>query len=446
MPKRTQRRAIRWLLLAFAALCTAGAAQAQNTDFCGCAGNPNSLGNFVSSNESSWPVGTFRRIDRFGGCEDAVEIPLPPDGVLVFDSFTVAGTTPRGCNTHVTFTPNAANTPVTILVKGNVTIGSSGRITVSGFPGGNGTNGGSGVPGLGGPGGFAGGEGAYQLANFASIGGNGVGPGGGVGSTVTPPALANGGLFIGVPELRPLLGGSGGGGGRSGSPNLGSSGAGGGGGSGAVLLAANGTIDIQSNGFIHANGGPGGSPGGAFATGGGGGSGGAIRLIANRIQGAGQIFAVAGNGGHCCGSEGLAGTNGRIRIEAIFNSFAADNTTPVALRVPAPGPLVNPITPTVRITGIDGVATPANPIGYRNTVDMIIGAPGVIQVDLATTDVPAGTDVQVTMKPKVGALPFSQNVTLLPGSCTSGACVAATSFDLAAGAYIVEARATFQTP
>ncbi len=137
---------------------------------------------------------------------------------------------------------------------------------------------------------------------------------------------------------------------------------------------------------------------------------------------------------------------GRIRMEAIFNTFAADNTSPVAVRAPAPGPLVNPITPTVRITGIDGAATPANPIGFQNAVDMIVDAPGIIQVDLATTDVPAGTDVVVTVKPKVGAPPVSQNVTLAAGSCASGACVAATNFDLAAGAYIVEARATFQTP
>jgi hypothetical protein len=131
-------------------------------------------------------------------------------------------------------------------------------------------------------------------------------------------------------------------------------------------------------------------------------------------------------------------------MESIFNTFAADNTSPVAANAPAPGPLVNPITPTVRITAIDGAATPPNPIGFQNAVDMILDAPGTIQVDLATTDVPAGTDVEVTVKPKVGAAPTSQNVTL--ASCGSGACTAAASFDLAAGAYIVEARATFQTP
>jgi hypothetical protein len=204
-------------------------------------------------------------------------------------------------------------------------------------------------------------------------------------------------------------------------------------------------VDVQSGGSVLARGGLGGDrPGGSSAFGGGGGSGGAIRVLANTIQGAGSIVATGGNGGSCCGVGGFGGGPGRIRLEAIFNTFSATGTNPVALRAPAPGPLVNPITPTVRITGIDGAATPTNPIGFQNSVDMIIDAPGVIQVDLATTDVPAGTDVAVTVKPKVGGAPIEQNVTL--AGCANGACNAVTSFDLAAGAYTVEARATFQAP
>jgi hypothetical protein len=398
----------------------------------------------VSRDTTTWPANTVQRNDFFGGCEDAIEVPLPPDGVVVFDNIDMNGATIRGCNSNLTFSRNAANTPITILVKGNVTIRNSGRINVRGFAGGDGSSGAAGGPGLGGLGGFAGGEGAYQLVNFASIGGNGVGPGGGLGATLSPAAFANGGLFVGVPELRPLLGGSGGGGGRSASASAGNSGGGGGGGGGALLVVANGTIDIQGGAIILADGGVGGNVAGS-ASGGGGGSGGAIRLLANRIQGGGQILARGALGGNSS-TQGNGGADGRIRMEAIFNTFSASGTIPIAVRAPAPGPLVNPITPTVRITGIDGAATPTDPIGFRNSVDMIVDAPGVIQVDLATTDVPAGTDVQVTVKPKVGALPFSQNVTLAAGSCTSGACVAATSFDLAAGAYIVEARATFQTP
>jgi hypothetical protein len=433
-------------LLLGALLIGPAAAEAQNMDFCGCAGSPDSLGAFVSFDEATWPAGTVQRNDVFGGCQDAIEIPLPPDGVVVFDSIDVNRTTSRGCNAHVTFSRNAANTPVTVLVKGDVIVRSGGRITVSGFPGGRGTNGGAGQPGLGGVGGFAGGEGAYEIVNFANIGGNGVGPGGGLGGTVTPAAFAAGGVFVGVPELRPLLGGSGGGGGRSSASSAGNAAGGGGGGGGAVLIAANGTIDIQGGGFILADGGTGGDRDGA-GTGGGGGSGGAIRLLANRIQGGGGIYARGGGGGGCCVSVlGNDGGAGRIRMEAIFNTFAADNTSPVAVRAPAPGPLVNPITPTVRIAGIDGAATPADPIGHRNQIDMLVDAPGIIQIDLATTDVPVGTDLEVKVKPRVGGAPVSQLVTLVAGRCVSGACSADADFDLPAGAYIVEARATFQTP
>lgn len=437
------------LATALAALFAAGEARAQaTTDFCGCAGSPDSLGAFDANVPATYPPGAEGTRQSplqnfFGSCEDAIRFQTPPDGVFVFDSFIVTGQTTRGCNMNITFTRNAANTPITILVKGDLTVGAGSRINVSGFSGGAGSSGNAGQPGPAGPGGFAGGEGAYQLVNFGAIGGNGVGPGGGLGATLDPASLARGGTFVGVPELRPLLGGSGGGGGRSISGASGASAGGGGGGGGAILIAANGTITI--NGIILADGGVGGNRASDLASSGAGGSGGAIRLLANRIQGSGSVFARGGNPGNCCDSlSANAGLAGRIRMESIFNTFAADNTSPIAIRAPAPGPLVNPITPTVRITAIDGAAAPVNPIGDRNLVDMIVDAPGVIQVDLATTDVPAGTDVAVTVKPKVGGLPITQNVTL--ASCTSGACNAATAFDLAAGAYIVEARATFQTP
>jgi hypothetical protein len=133
-------------------------------------------------------------------------------------------------------------------------------------------------------------------------------------------------------------------------------------------------------------------------------------------------------------------------MEAITNTFAANNTSPVAVRAPAPGPLANPITPTVAITSVDGNAAPEHPVGFRNQIDLTVDAPGVIQIGLETQDVPAGTDVQLTVKPKVGAAPFSQNVTLAAGSCSGGACATTTSVDLAPGAYILEARATFQVP
>jgi hypothetical protein len=450
MQERNRRSWWSAIAVVLVAVFAAGTAGAQaTTDICGCEGSA-SLGPIVvATGVTTLPPGSdITPIQNFfpGGCDDALRVPVTTvDGVMVFDSISISGNSPRGCRLHVTFTRNAGNTPVTLLVKGDVTIGSNGRINVSGFDGGSGSSGIAGSPGQGGAGGFAGGEGAYQVVNFAAIGGNGVGPGGGLGSTVAPIVVAGGGVFVGVPELRPLLGGSGGGGGRSSSASAGNSGGGGGGGGGALLIVANGTIDIGGGGSILADGGSGGNLVGS-ASGGAGGSGGAIRLVARTITGGGTVFARGGSGGSCCGSEGAGGAPGRIRMESIFNTFSASGTDPVAVRAPAPGPIANPINPTVRITGIDGAPTPDDPIGHQNSVDMIVDAPGVIQVNLATTDVPAGTDVEVKVKPKVGAAPIAQNVTLAAASCTSGACTASTSFDLAAGAYIVEARATFQTP
>jgi hypothetical protein len=196
MQERNQRRSSPAIAIALAALLAAGAANAQTTtDFCGCAGSPDSLGDFVLSDSATYPPGTVGTpsspfTDFFGSCDDAIRIPAPPDGVLVFDSMTVSGTSTRGCRLHLTFLRNAANTPITLLVKNDVTIGNNARINVSGFLGGHGTSGGAGAPGGPGAGGFAGGEGAYQIVNFASIGGNGIGPGGGVGATVTPAAFA----------------------------------------------------------------------------------------------------------------------------------------------------------------------------------------------------------------------------------------------------------------
>lgn len=432
--------------LVLGALVSAGSALAQSTDFCGCAGSPGSLGNFATGDSGTWPPGTVARLEYFGSYADAVEVPLPPDGVLVFDSLTVNGLAGRGKYGPIalSFARNAANTPVTILVKGDVTIADNNRIRVGGLSGGPGTAGDAGGPGQGGPGGFAGGQGAYAIVNFAEIGGNGIGPGGGLGAIGSPAALAQGGTFVGLPELRPLLGGSGGGGGRSVLGTNNAAGGGGGGGGGAILIAANGTIEIQAGGSILADGGDGGNPSSGSATAGAGGSGGAIRLLANRIQGGGYLYARGGSPGSNGATGAAAGGPGSIRMEAIFNTLPAGNTNPVAVRAPAPGPLANPITPTVRITGIDGVATPPDPIGFQNAVDLIVDAPGVVQVGLATTDVPAGTDVAVTVKPRVGAPPTTQSVTLV--SCTAGACTASASFDLAAGAYVVEARATFEAP
>ena len=86
-------------------------------------------------------------------------VTLPPDGVLHYTTVTI----PSGV--IVTFAPNAANTPVTMLATGTVTI--AGTINLNGAAGANYLNGTVvfSPGGVGGPGGFAGGQGNPQVCH-----------------------------------------------------------------------------------------------------------------------------------------------------------------------------------------------------------------------------------------------------------------------------------------
>jgi hypothetical protein len=404
-------------------------------DVCGCKNNPASLGAFDTADAATYPPGTIMTNIN------VMEIPLPPDGVLVFNSINLVQRPQYvGYGLTVRFIRNAANTPVTLLVSGNVNIAPSVQLVVSGDNGVTGSTNDLGRGGLGGPGGFRGGEGGYQLVNFGAFGGAGLGPGGGAGgvSTYFLSGHGAGGTFLGAPDLLPLVGGSGGGGGGSTELAPGCAGGGGGGGGGALLLGVNGTLTID--GQIIADGGTAGNWGNAnCSSGGGGGSGGAIRLLATTINGVGQVYARAGSGGNPVGQPGS------IRLEALNNALTVGNTTPLAARAAGPGPIVNPITPTVAITTVGGQPIPQPPQGGLGNIDLVLPAPGQTDVGLATTGVPTGTTVNVTVKPRVGGTPFVTPVTLT--SCdTNGACLANVTFNLAAGAYFVEARATFATP
>lgn len=409
-------------------------AGAVGADICGCADSP-SLGDFDSADPSTWPPDTQVSSGR-------IRLALPPDGVLVFDRFSV-GLGPGGWSATVQFEHNAANTPVTLLIKGDLDIDWYGSIEVNGERGGSGSTGLSGLGGLGGPGGFRGGDGAYQLVNLGSDGGAGLGPGGGPGATLAATALP--GQFVGTPELLPLLGGAGGGGGHSASDASGCSGGGGGGGGGALLIAANGAVRIV--GSISADGGVGGSAGNSTcASAGARGSGGALRILAERIEGDGWLYA----------RGPAAASHGRIRLEAYENSMGASRITPPASRVQAPGPLVNPIQPTLAITAVNGemlsrqsgepIAT--LPQGVFGLVDLVLPAPGFVDIDLATSGVPANTLIAVSLK----ASPNGQSeigwVNIDPTDCDlNGDCTALLTFpEVQAGRYVLEAEATFETP
>src|SRR5712691_2678600 len=100
---------------------------------------------------------------------------LPPSGVYNYTTVTI----PSGVT--VRYTRNAANTPVTLLAAGDVTI--MGTISVNGGNGLDGSTTGTGLifnaGGLGGPGGFNGGNGDVLGALLLISGTWGQGPGGG---------------------------------------------------------------------------------------------------------------------------------------------------------------------------------------------------------------------------------------------------------------------------
>jgi hypothetical protein len=210
-----------------------------------------------------------------------------------------------------------------------------------------------------------------------------------------------------------------------------------------LIVAANGTLSISGY-RVFADGGSGGrEANGSCSHSGGGGSGGAIRLLANRfvVSGAAELYARAGVNP----LSGTPSSPGRIRLESMDTSALTSFTSdPPAQRVMGPSPLANPLSPTVSITSVGGAAVPAVPQGTFGSIDVVVPIPGATNIDVATSGIPGGTTVQVTVKPRLGAQPQSTNVPL--STCSAaGNCQATAVFNLVAGAYVVEARATFQT-
>ncbi len=381
---------------------------------------------------------------------------LPPDGVFNFTTINI----PAGVT--VTFTRNAANTPVTILASGNATI--AGTIAVSGSPGGTGVSSGTILAsnaGAGGPGGFDGGDGADGIVS--TTGGAGLGPGGGAGglapSTVGGgggggfvvaggnggafstfgPATTPGGGAYGTLTLLPLIGGSGGGGGGA---VFGNTGGGAGGGGGALLIASSGTITFT--GTLLAKGGQGGGPSANIGgTGqGGGGSGGAIRLVATAITGSGGTINVSGGPG-VANTLAFSGTGsaGRIRVE-VYSNTATINFAQ-APSIDKPGALALPGTPSLTIASVAGVAAPASPTGSFSSPDILLpaGTANPMTVALAAVNIPLGTTVTVTVKPLDGA---ASSATSTPLSGALAASTASASLTIPTNQpNVISASATF---
>ena len=332
-------------------------------------------------------------------------VALPPDGILNYTTITI----PAGVT--VSFTPNAANTPVTMLATGDVTI--NGTVNLNGTNGTNGIVSSGFVPGKpGGPGGFAGGAGGMGgLSN--TFGSPGLGPGGGLPvSTNTSAQYGQYGASGTFVSLIPLFGGSGGAGGPqfniSGTILAGEPGAGGG---GAIVIASTTKITIASTGVVTARGGDHVSVFLTLSAGlGGVGSGGAVRLVAPQITNQGILVAA---GGRVLAQAFEVGGTGRIRAEAlVFGPFAATNPAtslssvlgPVtAASVPA---LVN--LPTLAFTSVGGVAPPAAPTGSFTTADVTLPptTTNPVSVTLTATNTPAPTTYTIRLLPQFASPVF----------------------------------------
>lgn len=252
----------------------------------------------------------------------------------------------------VTVTVNGAN-PLQIKATGNVTIASTGILSLNGGNGGSASGGVDGSAGIGVAGGVNGGSGNPGVGSGAGpggIGGGGMGggctgenctaKGGGGGGHATTGGIGSGsgsggavGSSYGDAALSILYGGSGGGAG--GDAGYGGHQGGGGGGGGAIKISIRGAIVV--NGTIIANGG--GSGSGDFDQGwydlwtesknggpGGGGSGGSIHLMGNSID---------VTGGAITATAGGNGSVGRIRLDYATKTGNNPNPVPGYTRCPS---------------------------------------------------------------------------------------------------------------
>lgn len=362
---------------------------------------------------------------------------LPPDGVLNFTTVNI----PTGVT--ITFVKNAANTPVTMLASGDVTV--AGTINVSGSGSSAVNVSGSGASG---PGGFNGGRGgapAGVMANWVvgsagpNVGQAGIGPGGGA-----PGVVRSTSCWYGAGYWDLAVGG----GGAGGAMLPGS----GGGGGGAILIAASGTLNVT--GSILANGGAPISPGAVEGRGsyGGGGSGGAIRLIASTVSGNGTISAVGGSSsaeyysstsygayattpGHTNGAQ--HGGAGRIRIE--YETLLRNTPTNPAWLGGAPSLISVPGYPTLAIDSVGGLPVPAQPSGSGD-VSLPANFTNPVTVTFVTTGVTVGSSIKLTVMPVRGTA-FS--ATSAPTTGTTSSATSSVSVTLPPGQNVLQASVTY---
>jgi hypothetical protein len=180
--------------------------------------------------------------------------------------------------------------------------------------------------------------------------------------------------------------------------------------------------------------------------GGGGGSGGAIRIVATRIEGNGTISATGGaagsysstnDGGGYYVTNGGAGGVGRIRLEAeTITRTAASN--PIH-SFATPGTVFVAGLPTLRISSVGGVTAPDAPTGVAD-ITLPATTPNPVVVTFATTGVPVGNTVKLTVTPAYGA---SSSVISPALTGTTDSASASVSVNLPSGPSVLQATTTY---
>lgn len=368
--------------------------------------------------------------------------PLDPDGDGVYDFTTI--------NIPVDITVRLraeilGSAPIHWLATGAVNI--DGTLDLSGGNGHSFSVVAIRVPSIPGPGGFAGGIGSRQ-PNIPPQTGFGPGGGcrrpsgsavGGAASHATVALLGFSGCIApaayGNPFVLPLIGGSGGAGGGQISIN----GAGGGAGGGAILIASN--VSISVNGAIVANGGHTGATASRFSfDGGGGGSGGAIRLLAPVINGSGNLSVVGTD--NVDNIREQPGAQGRVRMEAVQNSFTGSISGDSRAVTLGPNPIILPNVPqpNIRVASVDGQVVSATPRGSFDPVDVTIDNAASIEIVVEGRNIPLGTMVTVTILNETEGL---QVVTSGPLAGTIDLSTATVTANMPAGFSRIYTRVTF---
>jgi hypothetical protein len=141
--------------------------------------------------------------------------------------------------------------------------------------------------------------------------------------------------------------------------------------------------------------------------------------------------------GTCNAERGGNSSAGRIRIEAETITRTAASDPPHTFG--APGPVFIAGLPTLRITTVAGVAAPAEPTGTAD-VTLPASTANPVVVEFATTGVPVGNTVKLTVKPASG-VPISAISPALTGTTENA--TASVSVSLPSGPSTLEATTTY---